>query len=365
MELIKFLRENENWKELLISPPFNLTIVEDDGLVMFKYSQVSSDFNLDLVKECRGVILEKDTWKIVCRPFDKFFNYGESYAANINWDTAEVSEKIDGSLIKVFYYDGDWRVATNGTIDARSALAGLTSFYSLFRNAVANQLCFNDITDLFAALHPEYTYMFELISPYTRVVIPYNKTDIYYLGARHNNTGEYLNKDKHVPLNVKRPVTFSLGSLKDVIKAANMLDWHDEGYVVFDGINRIKVKSPAYVVAHYARQNGQVSLRHLIDVVRNNEIEEFLTYSEDLYKEKIDFIVEVFADLNETANDVWNKSVKDQGRKAYAADILKYDVPNIVKSFLFKKYEDNSLNFKNYLVDCKVRPLEVYIRGLI
>ena len=31
-------------------------------------------------------------------------------------------EKVDGSLIKVFYYDGEWRVATNGTIDARDVI---------------------------------------------------------------------------------------------------------------------------------------------------------------------------------------------------------------------------------------------------
>lgn len=68
-----------------------------------------------------GIILQKNTNKIVCYPFSKFHNFGTSHAAKLDWSTAVFTEKLDGSLIKVYYLESekDWIVATNNTIDAR------------------------------------------------------------------------------------------------------------------------------------------------------------------------------------------------------------------------------------------------------
>ncbi len=51
--------------------------------------------------QSRGLILRKDTNQPVCVPFYKFFNFGEEQAHPIDWSTALVYEKVDGSLIKV------------------------------------------------------------------------------------------------------------------------------------------------------------------------------------------------------------------------------------------------------------------------
>jgi hypothetical protein len=51
------------------------------------------------------LILELDTWKVMSLAFKKFFNSEEGNAHKIDWNTAKVLEKLDGSLIQV-YYDG-------------------------------------------------------------------------------------------------------------------------------------------------------------------------------------------------------------------------------------------------------------------
>ena len=84
LNLQTFIRENENWRELISEKPYCIKVTEKEDLVCLKYSQIDSDFNEPLVRECRGIILEKDTWKIVCYPFKKFFNYGEAYADEID-----------------------------------------------------------------------------------------------------------------------------------------------------------------------------------------------------------------------------------------------------------------------------------------
>src|SRR5271170_7082534 len=70
------------------------------NLVHLKYSQIDSPMNEPIVRECRGLIVDQaDDWRIVAAPYRKFFNHGEVHAAPIDWPTARVYEKLDGSLM--------------------------------------------------------------------------------------------------------------------------------------------------------------------------------------------------------------------------------------------------------------------------
>jgi RNA ligase len=141
---------------------------------MFSYG-IEADFRIEVVRECRGIILdETDGYQPVCVPFFKFGNDGESYADDIDWTTARVQEKIDGSLIKVWCHKGAWRVSTNNTINAENAKTNNNedTFRNIFDKAWA-------LTGKeFGELNPDDTYMFELVSPQTRVVVPYLETKL-------------------------------------------------------------------------------------------------------------------------------------------------------------------------------------------
>ena len=116
-----FCARREDWEQVLTQEPYYIKIKEDGPYVMFSYDQIRSDFSYNIVREARGIIFRKGKWETpVCWAFNKFGNYGESYAPEIDWNTAFVTEKIDGSLMKV-WWDGDWKISTNGTIDAFKA----------------------------------------------------------------------------------------------------------------------------------------------------------------------------------------------------------------------------------------------------
>ena len=108
IQIVNFIKENPNWEKLLSSKPYSLSIKRKDSRILFKYSQIDSDPSLEIVKEARGLILEDGTWNIVAYPFKRFFNYGEPNAAAIDWTSARVQTKEDGSLIKVYFYNGEW-----------------------------------------------------------------------------------------------------------------------------------------------------------------------------------------------------------------------------------------------------------------
>ncbi|MDE1867846.1 MAG: 2'-5' RNA ligase, partial [Thaumarchaeota archaeon] len=78
-----------------------------------------------IVEDCRGLILDSENnWNIVALPFKRFYNYAEGHAAKIDWSTARIQEKVDGSLCIVYFYDNKWHVATRGMPDAGGEVNG-------------------------------------------------------------------------------------------------------------------------------------------------------------------------------------------------------------------------------------------------
>lgn len=279
MELLKFIKENKNWEELLAQKPYCLKIKKDDNYTILSYSQIDSDFYDPIVRECRGIILENKTLEPVCVPFFKFGNYGEGYVPDIDWDSARTQEKIDGSLIKVWFHDGEWRVSTNGTIDAYRCDLGQSDFAKLncpykYFGEVFDKAKENARLN-FEKLNKDYTYMFELVSPYNKVVVEHKEISIYHIGTRNNRTLEELDID----IGVHKPKQFALGTLEECLASASNLPYNEEGYVVVDKYwNRIKIKSPQYVAVHHIKNNGDVNIASVVQLIRTNEIGEFLTY---------------------------------------------------------------------------------------
>jgi hypothetical protein len=46
-------------------------------LAILNYNQIKSPKKHPIVLECRGLVLEIETWKIIARSFPRFFNFGE------------------------------------------------------------------------------------------------------------------------------------------------------------------------------------------------------------------------------------------------------------------------------------------------
>src|SRR4051794_21524704 len=104
------------------------------NLVMLKYSQINSPMAEPIVQDCRGIILdEADDWRVVSYPYRKFFNHGEPNAAAIDWPSARVFDKLDGSLMTLYRYAEKWQVASSGLPDADGPVFGHgLSFARLF-----------------------------------------------------------------------------------------------------------------------------------------------------------------------------------------------------------------------------------------
>jgi len=263
---------------------------------------------------------------------------------------------IHNSIIKLYFYDNKWNIATNGTINAFKAglnpltivKGGIDNYGSLFLEAVKN-------ANLdFAKLDAKYTYIFELVSPYNRNVIPYANTEIYHIGTRDMQTGFEVNKD----IGVKKPKEYSFNSLDDVIAAAQKLPFSEEGYVVVDKkFQRVKVKSPAYLMVHHLRDNGNINIDKIVGLIRKNEQSEFLSYFPE-YKEDFVKVAQIYRSwMDLINNDVFlffNNRDTFASRKDFAFWAKTLRLPDL----MFKLYTGEVKNeieyFDNYMTDEKI-----------
>ena len=348
MELQNFLIEHkDDWEEILDKEPYCLKWNKWKGFVSFKYNQIRSDFSNPIVREARGAVFVENTWECASRAFDKFFNYAEPNASAIDWATARVMEKVDGSLMRIFYWEGEWYLITNSGIDAYTAPTGdinYPTFGNIFEAGLRN-LGYESLEDFCCSnrLMIVKTYMFELVSPYTRVVIPYNNIAIYYLGERNMESYQEDYCPKNFPM-LSHPCIYNCSNLFDLIRMAYELPWDKEGYVVCDkNFNRLKVKSPQYILAHYARNNNVITEERLMEVVLRGEIEEFSCYASE-YLPKLQELQKKKATLQaeaELLRSLLQSQFHFTSRKEFASTVNKISNP-VIRQFCFsdKTWED-------------------------
>jgi RNA ligase len=243
-------------------------------LVCLKYSQLDSPMGEKIVQQCRGIIFDQShNWQLVSYPYDKFFNHGEGHAATVDWSSARVYDKLDGSLMTLYFYDGQWRVQSSGTPDGAGEVSGFgMSFAQLFWSVWTER----------GYQLPEATdccFMFELMTKYNRVVVVQPTNQLVLHGVRHLQTLTELDPQPWSEqygwqLVARHPLT----SWPAVIAAAQLLDpMNLEGYIVCDRqFNRVKVKSPQYVAIAHLRSS--FSARRMLEIIMANEGEEFLAY---------------------------------------------------------------------------------------
>ena len=367
MILLDFINSNLNWREKLSNTPYNIKIKDDGAYSILTYDMLSSNMNFEIVKQCRGTIVKKteNGYKCVCYPFRKFGNYSESYADTdlIDWSLGvDVQSKIDGSLIKVFNDEGLWLVATNNTINAFSAPCGDSTFGNVFYSIIEKYM---RIKDFFAALDPNFTYMFEMVHPlYNPIVIHYDKPAIYFLGRRDMRTFEEdVKRNEFYSMDwICFPAHNRYNSLYECIEAAHHMGEDEEGYVVtainqraVDGsFLRVKVKGEKYLELHRLRGNGPLTAEKIIELYQTDSLDDFLAY----FPEHTKFVNDVthrITRLCKQAELAYDSAKGFPDRKEFALRAQSYIKP--IASYMFAQRDNKCENALDYFKNMKPRSL--------
>ena len=348
LKIQEFIQSHPNWYELLQQSPYCLKISEDDGFYLFKYNQLSSDFDEEICCEARGIILDsRDGFRVVRMAFKKFFNVGESHAAAIDWDHAYATEKIDGSLMSLWYARGKWHLSTNGTIDAYKATLGDGSVIKTFGELF--DIAYKNITDMdnYNLFNKKKCYTFELVSPWNRIVINYPEPKIYLLSARDMETlQETIIPVRFLP-EIPRPTYYPIQSLMDCNTIVQKMSDEHEGIVVKDVQgNRVKIKTDSYIRLHHVANNGVLTLERAIDIIKANEADEFLAYFSQ-YTNYFDSIRAVLSDNSKNLSQIkfevecWKMKHSEDSKKDFALHIKNSENP----AYRFACYDNKEQQF--------------------
>ena len=235
-------------------------------------------------------VLRSSVWnsdgELVSAGFAKFVNWGEKpdvFPVPTSLKNAVVVEKLDGSLLIVSKYKGQFILRTRGTVDAYKLDNGYE--LDIFKANYPKVFEFQPIGETWA-----FSLLFEWTSPVNRIVIDYGaepewrlvgfiQHEDYCLGIQE--WCDTLAKQFGCP----RPETFTFGTAEELI--ASVEQWKGkEGVCVYSkgGQEIHKVKGADYLLKHRFKENATLE----------NTLDLFVAYGYPSYQEFEAKLVEQF-----------------------------------------------------------------------
>ena len=295
MLLVQKYLENNSFGNLAREHGVYASFSKSGHKFSLNYDQIEAKESDPLAQECRGLVLaledgrpvfgqiglngrmnydhiEPGKTKILAYPMKRFFNHGQGAAANVDWSDPSLAilEKLDGTLCIVYYdpFIQQWCVATRSVPEADLFMDnGIFTFRTLFEKAVQDTLgySFNQLSE---KLNVDFTYCFELTTPYNRIVVNYPNNGITLLAVRNLLTLQEVNpKELSLEVPVVGTHTYTtINELLDWVSSLNPME--HEGVVVRDSnFNRIKVKNAAYVAYNKVRDALGTSERNCLELI--------------------------------------------------------------------------------------------------
>lgn len=280
--LINFIA-NKSFDEVVTSlKDRNIEVKSTNKLYMVLFGD-NCDFSDPIVRQASGMILEKGTNKLVHYSFEKCYEGFDNDWVKISQDPYPKSRVPDdysvelyfeGSIIKLFYYDGMWNTATSKNIEAHTnTWTSTKTFDLLFAEGVygTHKTTYRQFLD---SLDKNYCYTYILQHPENILGYPVADACIYY-----------VNKVNRETLEEERPTN----ELKVSKTIDDILKDTQQNYMVYftanDRLIRVKVLTDTFTDMTLLRGNyPDIGLSYMTNVksmdVRLKYRQVFYPYSE-------------------------------------------------------------------------------------
>ena len=274
-----------------------------------------------IIMKCRGLVLREDG-VVLNYPFNRFFNPHEMESIVLDWKTANIQEKFDGSLICHFWVKDHWEITTRG------------SFYPNDYAGAEFDVWFKELFTGFDLLDKNICYMFELITDRNKIVTWYDESFVVLIGARNLRTLQELSQTEldsiAETLNVRRPKKYNMRNLEECKALFKTLREDEEGLVAVDkNFNRLKIKQDTYL------QLSKIKMLNnddILDYVRGKtELDGELLQKDQKVLSRVEEIREEWAELQRFIEQTFNELKTLPTRKEFALHALKFPF----KGFLF------------------------------
>ena len=276
----------------------NVVYTENSHYTILRYNK--SILNYDLVDTyglVRSIIFDKNS-KMVCfaPPKSMAAEFFIQKYPDLNQSFIQVEEFIEGTMINVFWDEtiglsGAWEIATRNSVGAN------TSFYQN-PNPIQNNKTFremfleamNECKLTFDHLIKDYVYSFVLQHPENRIVVPFQKPNLYLVAIYHcTNTMvlpldvNYLSQNSRLKDTlVQYPKQYQEKSYGEIIrKYASMNTPYDiMGVVIHNYITgeRSKIRNPVYEQVRQLKGNHAKLQYQYLSLRHQGKISEYLMF---------------------------------------------------------------------------------------
>ena len=281
----------------------------------------------EVTLSCRGLVTD-DKGIVVARPFRKFFNIEEG--KHIPTSLFDVYEKMDGSLIIVFWYDGGWVVASRGSFTSEQSVA-------------ASKILFDKLGHNFSI---GITYLFEFTAKWNRIVVDYGDEDnLTLLGAirTDDETEATYEQLEMIARGANCDVVKRYDGIKDYSILKDIIKDNQEGFVVrFSNGDRMKIKGEEYLRLHKIMTNLSTTSIWEVLSTGGNMDDLLKDVPDEFYKKIKDYEDELKFMFNTLSNeyviffrDIQNVMDAVNGNRSNFAHIAKqYKYPSILFGML-------------------------------
>lgn len=281
----------------------------------------------DITMVCRGLVVDAE-YNIISHSMKKFFNHFELERMNIEPPVLpfEVFEKMDGSLIYLFNYNGEWIFISKGSFQSEQCIEAKKIFEEIYS---------------YNWLVKHITYSFEVIYQENRIVIDYgDRRDLVALTMFDNESGNEIPFYSE-PFNIvkKYDGLTQISEIKDQFNHLRGVEF--EGVVLrFNDGFRMKIKMDDYFRLH-----------RLLSGLSEKSLWELLSTKADVDEFKSLFVAEeeILHWINTTIATFQYKfmTIEDESKRVFS--ILK-ERTNTQKEFAIEalQCENSSILFSMY-----------------
>lgn len=215
--------------------------------------------------------------ELISAGFPKFTNWGENpehFPVPASLKNAVVMEKMDGSLLIVSKYKGEYILRTRGTVDASMLANGHE--LELFKSTVLTKLVDNNDTW-------DYSVLFEWLSPVNKIVLNYGEEPSWRLIGFVNHINYALAQQDMLDAmatkyGLLRPETYSFPSVEQLMQ--DVEQWKGkEGVVIYSKNDQVlhKVKGAWYLALHHMKSE-LASVEKVMDVWLEQHMPDYNTF---------------------------------------------------------------------------------------
>jgi hypothetical protein len=375
--ILNFIKENNlkkfsDIRNILTKEPYFFEIKDNKELYMICMSE-KSNITSKMCREATGIILEKNTNKVVHYSFPKTYenvhnpectpSFNDDCLNNdliLDDDKFKIDLYFEGSVIKIYYYKGKWNLSSARHLDASSnRWSSKKMFDELFIECVENSYkC--SYQDFLNNLDKEcsHTYLFQ--HPEHLMILPVAEPVCYSLNKVNNETlEEFFPEQGTLTTSITSPLEIDQDTMG---LTENYLVYHMDS-TGKNIKNRIKVFSTKYMELKAKIGNFPDPGLRYIEAYGDCNDKMFVKYNYPSYSNVFDNIDILF---NKAVNNLFFSYSSIFIKKTMKLNQIPYEqrdiIYNIHKNYLKTRVKVLSSDITSYLLNLSSREIANAIR---